>query len=383
MTRTRKVVHLTSVHEPGDLRIRLKECAAAAAAGWSVVLVAPADADASAADGVQLRAVPRPVARWRRMLQTTWQVYQVARAEPADLYQFHDAELMPWALLLRWSGRRVVYDAHEDLAGTIGYKEYLSRPFRWVLGRVVGGIERFVVARCSAVVAATPHIGESVGRSGVPVTVVQNFPRLEELALGTAPRPYQERAPGVLYLGAISRQRGAKEMVEAVRRLSHRPDVRLHVAGRWAPSSLREELAAGPGWDQVVDHGFLGRAGVMTLLGTCRIGVVTIWPERNYLLSYATKMFEYMAAGLPVVASDFPLWRQIIEETDCGLVVDPRDPTAIAAAIDRLLADPAAAERMGARGRAAVLARYNWAAEARKLLELYDALVPATGGEAA
>jgi glycosyltransferase involved in cell wall biosynthesis len=88
-------------------------------------------------------------------------------------------------------------------------------------------------------------------------------------------------------------------------------------------------------------------------------------------------MFEYMAAGLPVIASRFPLWREIVEGNDCGVCVDPLDPAAIAAAIDLFCGDPALARRMGENGRRAVLARYDWRGEADKLAAFHDALVAA------
>ena len=86
-------------------------------------------------------------------------------------------------------------------------------------------------------------------------------------------------------------------------------------------------------------------------------------------------MFEYMSAGVPVIGSHFPLWKQIIEGNQCGLCVDPQDPQAIAAAIDDLIANPEKAEQMGRNGQIAVLNRYNWGIEEQKLLDFYKSLI--------
>ena len=86
------------------------------------------------------------------------------------------------------------------------------------------------------------------------------------------------------------------------------------------------------------------------------------------------KLFEYMAAGMPVIASDFPLWREIVTDAGCGLLVNPEDAPAIAAAINRLLGDESMARQMGEAGRQAVLSRYSWSAEAQKLVALYAQL---------
>ncbi len=95
----------------------------------------------------------------------------------------------------------------------------------------------------------------------------------------------------------------------------------------------------------------------------------------NHVDAQPNKMFEYMSAGIPVIASDFPLWREIIEGCGCGICVDPLDPKKIAEAIDYLVDNPEIARRMGENGRKAVYDRYNWDVEEKKLLALYDSLL--------
>ncbi|HEU4864490.1 MAG TPA: glycosyltransferase, partial [Candidatus Limnocylindria bacterium] len=87
------------------------------------------------------------------------------------------------------------------------------------------------------------------------------------------------------------------------------------------------------------------------------------------------KLFQYMAAGLPVVASDFPQVREVVVGAGCGVVVDTRRPAEIARGINALLADPESARAMGERGRRAVEERFNWATSARALLDVYRRLI--------
>lgn len=111
------------------------------------------------------------------------------------------------------------------------------------------------------------------------------------------------------------------------------------------------------------------------LLGHARIGLVLLHPTPNYYDALPVKLFEYMSAGVPVIASDFPLWRKIIEGAGCGLVADPLDPHAIASAIEWLLTHPDEAEAMGKRGQEAVRKLYNWEHEAKALINFYERLL--------
>jgi glycosyltransferase involved in cell wall biosynthesis len=204
--------------------------------------------------------------------------------------------------------------------------------------------------------------------------VINNYQMAGELESSVG---WGRKQQQVCYVGGISAIRGIREIVEAIDLAA--PGIRLNLAGEFEEKSLRDEIAGLVGWRRVDELGFLAREQVREVLSRSVAGLVTFLPEPNHLESRPNKLFEYMSAGLPVVASDFPLWRAILEGEDCGLCVDPRDPRAIAAAIDRLIGDPEMAARMGENGRRAVREHYNWAAEEKKLLELYRQLTQKVG----
>jgi glycosyltransferase involved in cell wall biosynthesis len=160
-----------------------------------------------------------------------------------------------------------------------------------------------------------------------------------------------------------------------VRALALAPGVRLILCGAFEDVAFEAELRAEPGWAQVDYRGLVGRDEVREVLARCRAGLVTLLPMPSYIDSLPIKMFEYMSAELPVIASDFPLWREIVETNRCGLCVDPGEPAAIAAAIRTLVDDPAQVAAFGRAGRAAVLATYNWPQAERALLALYRDLL--------
>jgi glycosyltransferase involved in cell wall biosynthesis len=368
VTHQATVAHLTAVHPRDDARIFGKECRTLAAAGYEVHLVAPGTGD-TVIDGVHLHHVPTPRSRLRRMTATAYSVYRLARSLDADAYHFHDPELIPVALLLARSGKRVIYDSHEHLPQQILTKPWIARPIRRPLASLAELGERLAARLVSAVVTAEPYVRRRFTGAATRTVTVNNFPRLDEF-----PAPNQDweaRDRAVCYVGAITELRGAREMVSAI----GRTDARLLLAGRFDPASLARELAAAPGWSQVDFMGHLSREDLARMLARARAGLVVLYPIPNYVEANPTKMFEYMSAGIPVIASNFPAWRTIVDRNECGLCVDPSSPGEIAAAIDWILANPDDARRMGENGRRAVERLYNWGAERRMLLGLYEELV--------
>ena len=149
----------------------------------------------------------------------------------------------------------------------------------------------------------------------------------------------------------------------------------MKLVGNFGEPGLSRICQSHPGWGFVEFLGWLDDGRVIGILAECRAGIVTLRPTSNYLTSLPVKLFEYMAAGLPVIASDFPAWRELLGEVGCALFVDPRDPRGIANAIQWLLDHPVEAEAMGRRGQEAIVEHFNWENEARALLELYRELL--------
>jgi glycosyltransferase involved in cell wall biosynthesis len=233
-------------------------------------------------------------------------------------------------------------------------------------------LENTAARLMTGLVTATPVIGRRFERINRNTVVVSNFPIMHELA-PVARRPWEERSCAAAYIGGVAVERGARELLAAIN-LIQLPDARLKLAGWFSDPALQPELEKAAGWQRVEWHGLLDRTQIAELLGSVRLGLVVLHPEDNFVVSQPVKLFEYMAAGIPVVLSDFPLWRSMIEEEGCGLLVDPLDPLAIADAMTYLLTHDDVAKAMGQRGRASIERRFNWNAEERKLLDFYSQL---------
>jgi len=362
------ICHLTTVHQRHDVRIFEKECVSLATAGYDVTLVVADGRGDEVRRGVRIRdAGLRPAGRLMRFIFSRFEIRRAAFSVDADLYHFHDPELIPVGLWLRRRGKLVVYDSHEDLPRQLLQKTYGSRPLKRALSVCMEWYERRSAARLDAIVVPTDGLAARFRRFNGRVTVVRNYPLLEEFARPTEDSVLARR--GACYVGGIFRNRGAFEIAEAAKIAG----TVVTMAGPFQPSSLGNELReAFP--ESFVYAGTLDRTGVARLLSESAVGLVVLHDIPSYRESLPVKLFEYMAAGLPVIASNFPLWRGIVEGGECGRCVDPSDPRAIASAIDEIVGNPELARRMGANGRRLVEERYNWAVEERALLDLYREL---------
>jgi len=365
-----KVCHFSSAHRGLDVRIFNKECASLAAAGYETHLVInadPNDVEMAAKCNVTVHPLPPRSSGGRigRMLLHTWHCYRLAKSLKADIYHFHDPELIPHGMLLAITGKKVIYDVHEDLPRDIETKEWIPGWARNLAARLFGGLEHFGAKYFFSIITATPHIENRFKKINLNALAINNYPLINELAPEKGART---RLNQVCYVGGLSRIRGIRSLIDA---MVYLPNVRLVLCGRFAEADLEDELMALPGWAQVDYLGHVDREGVRKVMSESFAGMVTLLPTPAYLDSLPIKMFEYMSAELPVIASNFPLWRDIVHGAIAGFCVNPESPDAIAAAIRRLADDPAQVDEFGKAGRKAVLIKYNWPTEASKLIQFY------------
>jgi glycosyltransferase involved in cell wall biosynthesis len=365
---------LTSVHPAFDTRVFHKEARTLAAAGYRVSLIAQHGEDACQ-DGVSVQALPLSPARRRRPL-LWWTILLRALRARADVYHIHDPELIPLALLLQTLSRRpVIYDAHEYYGDEVRTRLWIPAPLRNAAGWLTERIEKSAARRLAAVVTVNEHMNAGFLRVQPRSVAVHNYPPAEYF--GEPPAGKRELL--VVYVGVLTRDRGIETIYETGRLLRGRfPSLRIALAGPidWSGVSAaipRDEA----GWREHAGVHFLGtvpQREIPALLGRASVGWIPFLATPNNVRSTPNKLLEYMAAALPVVASDFGYMRAIVSEAACGRLV----PAAVAAAhaeqIAWMIEHPIDAAVMGTRGRDAVLARYTWASQGKKLVDLYDEL---------
>lgn len=359
---------ITSAHSRYDIRIFRKESRSLAKSGFKVSLIVADGLIDEYLDGVQIIGLPKEGGRFGRMVKSSYKAYKRALSLNADVYHFHDPELLPYAFLLSMRGKKVVFDAHEDFPKQLRSKYYLNKEAGVLLSWFFGWFEAFVCKRLAGVIAATPAITEKFKKINPNSENINNYPMQGELSSGQV--DWNQKKPWVAYIGGISSQRGIEEVTRAMEQVPQ--DIRLKLAGRFGRQETEMSCKAMEGWKNVDTLGFIDRAHVKRILECSIAGVVTFHPLPNHIDAQPNKMFEYMSAGIPVVGSDFELWRQVIDGNQCGICVDPLKPEQIAAAIKYLHDHPNEARDMGIRGQIAVQQKYNWDKEEKKLIKFYE-----------
>jgi glycosyltransferase involved in cell wall biosynthesis len=373
-----KICILSSVHPCFDVRIFQKQARSLAEAGYEVTLVAIADFDERVVDGVRVLGLPQARSPWLRPLNW-WRILSIARRQRADLYHFHDPDLLFVGGLLRLLTRKpVIYDVHENYPQDIQTKEWIPAALRRPFSALFRFFEDNAARWMDAVVVVNEHLAERF-RGKSQVATVFNYSRLEPSPAnqGAGEQTPRRTTPYFVYAGRISDDRGLHECVQALGSLEEH-DVELRCAGRIghvAEDSFRELLEGRRSHSRFKYLGLLPYEAIPPLLQDAVAGLLCFRPTPNNVLGTPNKLFEYMSAGIPVIASDFPFIRQVVSEADCGLLVRPEDVEEIASAMERILQDPNGAARWGSNGLKAVRERYNWQMEEQKLLALYATLL--------
>ena len=368
---------LTSVHPAFDARIYQKEARTLCRAGFAVTLIARADATGRPEEGIELVELAAPQNRLQRMLGTLRLVH-IARRRRAAVYTVHDPELLPAAVLLKLlTWKKVVYDVHEDVPAHLRTREWLPGPVRLMMPLLYRLVERLCLFFIDGVVVSEDANLRYYRRQRA--AIVRNYPLTTYADLQGERKTEQ---PTLIYAGNITALRGLFEMLELVRRLkADFPDVLLRLVGAvGVPAEEARARASIAEWGLDANVEWTGRVllpEVHRQVAAADVCLALLHPDPNHLQSLPTKMFEYMMMGAPVVVTDIPLWRGIVEEAQCGYAEDVADGEEVARVVAALLRDEALRRELGARGRRAVLQRYNWETEGAVLVDFYRELVGA------
>ncbi|MCE1168345.1 MAG: glycosyltransferase [Sphingobacteriia bacterium] len=365
-----RICHVTSVHNRYDVRIFLKECVSLVKAGYSVTLLCADNLPDELNQGVTILSVPRmPVGRIRRIISAGKVMKKKALLIDAEIYHLHDPELLPLALKLKKKGKKVIFDSHEDYPLNIAYKKWIPRFLRKTISRLYSVFEDYVFKSVDAVIAVTPQICDRVLKINPHSTLITNYPIIDQQNL-----PEGWERDYLCFAGVIAESRLHHSILKAMEKT---PNIEYRLAG-WGNEQYLNRLKLMPAWARTNFLGPLTYSEVKTLYKKAFAGIVIeSYSPMNYGKQGSlgvTKLFEYMAAGLPIICTDFDYHKEIIEKFDCGICVNPENIEAIANAINILHAHPEISEKMGRNGYDAFLNHYNWLSQETNLLQLYRSL---------
>jgi len=380
---TYRICHLTLGHDARDDRIFFKEALSLSRIYDRVTVLAVGSGERMTVEGIRIVTVPAG----RSLFSTLWRLWQAARAERACLYHLHEPQLLPLALLLKVCYRvAIIYDMHEHLPEMMA--DFSSRSsLKLILwSRLMILAERWLVVLSDGVVVTSELLLRRFGRGRKRVIVIYNYPRTELFSESCRVPPelnrrYQGRRI-VLYHGQLGRARDIGTLIRAAGRAAERiPDLTLLLVGPVFGEGFREELV------RTIERENAQRSvelldpvphpDIPAYLNLAQAGLVVLPSLSVFRFSLPIKLFEFMASSRPVIASRLPAIEQIVQQTGCGMLVEPSDPTSLADAIVDLLIHPGRAVRMGSRGARAVRDRYNWNRMQQRLYELYSCLIGA------
>lgn len=364
-----KICHMTSAHTAEDDRIFFKECCSLSNANYETYLVAHGDSYSK--NGVNIIGIGNaPSSRLKRMISGSKQVYLQALKIDADIYHFHDPELLPYGLKLKKKGKKVIFDSHEFYREQIRSKSYLPS---WVLNIIAKWYELYedsVIEKIDATIFPCTINGLNPFEGHCKRTVIISNAAI----LGEFFNLYNQDTPKIpdsaCYVGGLTEARGITSNIIA----SHKAGAKLLLAGNYASDEYKEELQKMPEFSCVEYKGLLDRKGVTDLLSQSIIGLCTLLDRGQYLKidTFGIKVYEYMSMGMPVILSNSNYNNKMVQKYKIGLCVDPDNTDEMAKAIRYILDNPEEAKRMGENGRKAIKEEFNWGVEEKKLLALYD-----------
>lgn len=368
-----KVCILTTVHPAFDVRIFYKEAKTLVQAGYNVALIAQHNKD-EIVDGVNIIALPKAKNRFMRIFGLSWRVFYLALRQLADVYHFHDPELIIMGIILKLFGKKVIYDMHELVYFQIKDKYWLKfRIIKKLMQWIYLLFEMLSIKYFDQLILAEDGYKSYFTqryKNFKRYTIIRNFPTVSLIKSAELINNGAKQNPTIIYAGVLTRTRGIKEIIKSMEYIKRRAE--LWLLGKWESEGFKKECENLEGWNNTRYLGFISLNEVFQYMKIADIGICLLHPIKNYITSLPTKSFEYMACSLPMVMSNFPYWKRIFKE--CALFVNPYNPKNIAKNILYLLDNPDAMKKMGENGRKLIKDRYSWEEESKKLLNIYKKL---------
>ena len=361
----KNICHITTVHPRNDIRIFHKQCKSLSKNYNVKLIVADGKGNATVDNIMIIDLGLRQQSRIKRARIDSKKALTKALELNCDVYHFHDPELIKIGVQLKKAGKKVIYDTHEDLPRQILSKPYINKYIKPLLSRFIEWQENKAAKQFDYICSATPFIRDRFQKINKNTVDINNYPIIGELQSSNV-----KKENCFCYTGGITEERGIINIVKAIDKL----DTKIILAGSVDSENYLKKMETLPEWKKIDFLGLVERKEVAEIMSKSIAGIVTFLPMPNHINAQPNKIFEYMSSGIPVIGSNFNLWKEIIEENNCGICVDPTKPSEISKALLKLKNNPNIVTEMGKNGQKAVLEKYNWKVEEGKLFRVYQSL---------
>jgi glycosyltransferase involved in cell wall biosynthesis len=364
-----KIAHLTSNHKAIDNRIFFSEIFTLRNYGYDCEIVGLHAKSLEFIHNIRITGIKQRILQRYTFLINAISVFRNALKIKCKVYHFHDPILLPLCAVLRILGTSIVYDVHDDYEASILTRLSEHVVVAQLLSKLWWFFERNISKMFDGIVVADRHLAAKF--AGLNPVILGNFPRLDFTA---AADTSAETKFNIIYVGGVDRIRGICKVLDALELLPYE-DICCHVVGECRDKTLLELLKSNP---RVVYHGRVAWTDLHKYYTRAHIGVALYQPVPSFVYcpgENSVKIIEYMAAGIPVICSDFPGLRTFVEDAGYGLTVHPDNPAAIAEKIRFLYENPDVGAQMGQKGRRAFEAEYNWEKHEDKLIALYGKIL--------
>ncbi|MCF6365107.1 MAG: glycosyltransferase [Bacteroidales bacterium] len=358
----KRICHITTVHTRYDVRIFHKECKSLSKYYKVYLIVADGLGDEVKEEINIIDIGLRQSSRLKRARVDSAKALKKAKELDCDLYHFHDFELIKTGVKLKKKGKKVIYDAHEDLPRQIYGKPYLKEFLKPVISKIIEWQENKASKKFSYICTATPYIRNRFLNINKNTIDINNYPIIGELLKNTG-----KKSNNFCYTGGITSVRGIINIVKAMKDI----ESLLILAGPSGKSSYMSEMKNLDEWKKVNYLGLVDRTELGEIMSSSLAGIVTFLPFPNHVNAQPNKIFEYMSAGIPIIASNFQLWKDIIEKNNCGICVNPENSKEISKAMQYMKDNLEKVKQMGKNGQKMIKEKYNWNIEEKKLFNVY------------
>jgi len=362
----KKICHISTVHSALDVRIFYRECKHLAENNYDVTLIAKHQQN-EVIDDVNIVRFPETNSRLVRVFILSFYMFYMALRQKADIYHFHDPELMFIGFLLRLLGKRVVYDVHEDLPKQVYNKTYVNKSLKPILSFLIKKTEAFFTTFYDGVVTVVPSIYDRFIQNNKQTIMFRNFPDIKQIDKIEAVKKERDKFV-IIYPGSLSKIRGVGDLIKVVEHFHGK--VELWLFGKWVNKSFENHCASLAGWKYTKYFGRKPLDEVYKYIKVADMGAHIIHDVPSHRIGYPVKGFDFMACQKSFIVSDIGNKRELFDEY--ALFVEPGNIEDIKQKIVMLMEDKKLSLRLAEQGRIKIEESYNIDNEVKALLNFYE-----------